>query len=176
MAQRAHHIPSLLPSIPSAGSPTIPTPLCSSQTPPFFFSCCREISEAPAWLKKGGTGRGKETPNYLTAVKVKLNNPGMGKAGLCERHKKHLPQGQQQAGSRCQQREEPGMSWQTPGAGLGRRALHIHQPPRAARGINQTQRGRGEKSIQGGARGRRGNEKAARGRGKARSKAEIHQR
>lgn len=139
----------------------------------------------------------EETPDYLAAVRVKLNNPGVGKAGLRERHKNIFPRGSTRQGANAApgaarrdcpgfpgMKGKPGMSWQTPGAGLADElcpSISARQAPRAGRGINQTERGRGEKVSEGElgglrARGRRGNEKAARGRGKTRSKAEIHQR
>ena len=134
---------------------TTSTPLCSASKNPSFIifssgNAAGKYQRHPCglhWLRKEVLAL-EETPNYLAAVRVKLNNPGMGKAGLrvcvcvcvsvcvciSRRGRKHLPRGGRgkqnprtksiargcPAGRRVLKNEKkPGMSWQTPGQGYG---------------------------------------------------------
>lgn len=101
------------------------------------------------WLRKEALAVA-ETPNYLAAVKVKLNNPGMGKAGLWERHKNHLPQGEEHPREAEQSPGgSPGMKGSRDVLGQGWAESSAHPSGSPGRGINQTQRGRGEKVSEG---------------------------
>lgn len=101
------------------------------------------------WLRKEALAVA-ETPNYLAAVKVKLNNPGMGKAGLWERHKNHLPQGEEHPREAEQSPGgSPGMKGSRDVLGQGWAESSAHPSGSPGRGINQTQRGRGEKCPRG---------------------------
>lgn len=76
------------------------------------------------WLRKEALAV-EETPNYLPAVRVKLNNPGVGKAGLWERHKSVSPGMLRHTGPTAM--KGAGMSWQT---ALGRElcpSISAHQ-------------------------------------------------
>lgn len=95
------------------------------------------------WLRKEALAV-EETPNYLAAVKVKLNNPGMGKAGLWERHKSIFPRGSRRRGANAAHGlsgfpgtrgsrdvlAEPGQGW----ADELCPSISAHQAPRAAVG------------------------------------------
>lgn len=139
----------------------------------------------------------EETPDYLAAVKVKLSNPGVGREGWAlGEARKHLPQAAEGStthgaapGCPAGLSGFPGMkgSWGCPGRRRGRAgqtsAAHPSAPVRLPEPPwdKSNREGKGGKSVRGGAGGlqaggRRGNKKAARGRGKTRSKAEIHQR
>lgn len=93
------------------------------------------------WLRKEALAV-EETPNYLPAVRVKLNNPGVGKAGLWERHKsisqgmlRHTGQTAMK-GSRAVLADSAGQT------GSAHPSAPIRLP--GPGGINQTRGGRGK--------------------------------
>lgn len=102
-------------------------PPFASKTPSFSsWQCCCGLH----WLRKEVLAL-EETPNYLAAVKFKLNNPRMGKAGEA---KSIFPEAVEERTTRqanilheavpggiqaSKNEKKPGMSWQTPGQGRG---------------------------------------------------------